>query len=212
MTLLIKRELAIGRKEWDNSRSFFGINQIHLMGLVLRFERIRALVGPGWIEDMNAWKILKNFISIMMPYSIDPGFKDNDTDIERGSLNFNCGEGGIALDYNLRSIGANLRYKKPVIAIRLNHLLRGTRVTPENLSLWISDDNKLYRRYDGKARFSKETNTIIIDQLDFTCQYLKIHCDFNDESFTFSEDCKKILEVYGPPDLDRVMTCTGFKS
>jgi hypothetical protein len=160
---------------------------------------------------LKAIQKYNRLISAVVPYSAETGVVHNDINLECGSVIFGD-TGGVALDYNANSIGANLGCRKSVITIRLRNRAEKTRVRPENLSLWISDNNKLYRRYGGKIKFSKEIKAITLDHLDFTCQYLKIHCDLNDARFTFSEDCKNILEIYGPPNFDGAITCSRFQS
>jgi hypothetical protein len=111
----------------------------------------------------------------------------------------------IALDRNLRSIGVNFGSKRPVVGIRLRRSPRSIRVKPENLSLWISDNNQVYNQYTGRMSFSNETQALILDHLDFSCQYWKIHCDFKDYKYTFSwMDIETMIETYGPPDFSQI--------
>jgi hypothetical protein len=46
----------------------------------------------------------------------------------------------------------------------------------------------------------KEPKPLLLDHPDFSCQYLKIHCDFKGDKYTFAEDFESIIKIYGPPD------------
>jgi hypothetical protein len=197
MTLLIEKEVTLVQEEWNSYRTFFNINS----EITSRFERIRTFLAPSLPEGLNIARRYYKLVASMNPYSFEVGFLENDVNPEFGALGFNC-SGGVALDCNLRSIGGNLGIKKSVAAIRLQRGVDETRVRPENLSVWISDDNKVYRRYTGSVSFSNETRATLLDHLDFSCQFLKIHCDFKDDKYTLAEDFKRILEIYGPPDFD----------
>lgn len=204
--LFIEKELSIAQKEWYNSMTFFRAyrNLVNEMGVITsRFEKYRVILGPTLIESLNSWKLYNNYFK-NIKYSIEAGYLDNDTNPETSPLiNFGY-SGGFALDCNLRSIGAKLGSKKQIVAIRLRTWGEKTRIKPENLSLWISDDNKLYQRYTGKITFSSEIHAITLDHLNFTCKYLKIHCNLENDKYTFAEDFKKIIETYGPPDFSQI--------
>ncbi len=202
LRLLIEKERARARKEWNSSRLFFTIDRTTLEGLALRCQRFQALLQSTPLAELNGWGNCNKLDSSPVPYSVETGYLENDVTQESGVISFGT-KGGFALDYNFRSIGVDLGSKKPVAAIRLRHYADETRVKPENLSLWISDDNKLFRRYTEKIVFSREAHAILLDNLDFSSRYFKIHCDFKDDRYTFAEDFKNILEVYGPPDFER---------
>jgi hypothetical protein len=198
MTPLVEKEIAAVHKSWNSSRGLFVLNRSIFVEIPSKFERIRIYLAPGLLEELNAWKRYHRFLQ-NTKYTIDVGFVDNDVKPETGQLIFS-NSGGFALDYNFRSIGANLGNKKRVLGIRLRRWAEETRVRSENLSLWISEDNKLYSRYVGRVTFSNEKKATLLDHLDFTCQYLKVHCDFKDDKYTLAENYKDILEIYGPPD------------
>ncbi len=199
MTLFIEKEVTLAQDEWNSSRSFFAIKRTLLDKLDFRYKTFQALFQPTLLKELNSYKRFNKLVSNLMPYSVETGYLENDIIPELGALSFNC-SGGVALDYNLRSIGANLGVKKSVAAIRLRRSAEETRVAPENLSLWISDDNKRYSRYTGKIIFTNGNRSITLDTLNISCQYVKIHCNFKDDKFTLAEDFKSILEIYGPPD------------
>ncbi len=197
----ISQEIVLAQNEWLSSRSFFKTYHVVLNWIIPLLENYQSLSGPIQHEESNLRNQTDKLLSSMKPYSAETGYLDNDFNTESGVLTFGY-SGGWALDYNLRSIGANLGSKKSVVAIRLQRGADETRIKPKNLSLWISDDNKLYRRYDGEISFSNEGRTMLLDHLNFSCQYLKIHCDFKDDKYTFAEDFKKIIETSGPLDFN----------
>ncbi|MGA2462844.1 MAG: hypothetical protein ABSH06_00630 [Thermodesulfobacteriota bacterium] len=200
----IQKEIVLAQNEWLSSRNLFKTHQIIFNSIIPLSENYRSLSGPILHKESNLWNQTHRLVASTKPYPAETGYLDNDLNPEPGALIFGYSAGGWALDYNLRSIGANLGSKKSVAAIRLRRWGEETRVRSENLSLWISDDNKLYRRYDGKISFPNEGFAMLLDHLDFSCQYLKIHCDFKDDRYTFAEDFKKIIETYGPPDFSQI--------
>jgi hypothetical protein len=199
MTALVEKEIVAANREWNAFKTFFFINRSNPGGIDSIFERVRFFLGQNFLEELNSWKHYNEFVQNRKPYIAQTGYLENDFNPPDGLLdNFNY-LGGFALDSRLRSIGINLGSKKPVAAIRLRRGTKETRVKPENLSLWISDDNKLYRRYTAKITFSNEARAMTLDHLDIVCQFLKIHCTFNDDKYTFAENFKTMLEIYGPP-------------
>jgi len=190
--------IKCARERWETSKRFFDVIQIANEKIILPFKDYDVLSGHILLKDTNLWKQLEKLILSLKSYTFITGFSDNDVSPESGPLTFGH-TGSVALDCRLRSIGANLGEKKPVAGIRLRRWQKETRVKPDNLSLWISDDNKSYRRYAGQIHFSTEDRAITIDRLDITCRFLKVHCDFKDDQYTFAENFKNILEIFGPP-------------
>ena len=143
-TQKIVQEMAFAQKEWENSRNFFKTNQIILDRIIPFLENQRTLLEPFLQKESNIWNQTYKLLSSMKPYAAETGYLENDFKPESGALTFGY-SGGWALDYNLRSIGANLGSKKSVVAIRLRRVAEKTRVKPDNLSIWISNDSKLPR-------------------------------------------------------------------
>jgi hypothetical protein len=185
------------QKDWINLRSFFIVRQSILDEIIPRIDRIQSILGPDLLRELNGFSRWNRLISTIAPYSAERAFLENDFNPESGFLSFGY-SGGVALDYNLRSIGANLGNKKLIVAICLRRWADQTRVKPENLSLWTSDDNRVYSRYIGQITFSNKARAMFLDHLDITCQYLKVHCDFKDDKYTYAEDLKSLIEVHGP--------------
>jgi hypothetical protein len=198
LAVIVERQIAFAKNQWNEFRNFFAYENI-LGGIDTLFDKIRFIIGNHLVDGFHSWKNYNNFCSSKMPYFSKFGFLDNDLSPALGTLdNFNY-SGGFALDCRLRSIGANLGNKKPVVAIRLRRWNQETRVKPENLSIWISDDNKVFRKYSGKITFSNQSRAMTLDHLDIVGQFIKIHCDYKDDKFTFAENFNNVLEVYGPP-------------
>jgi hypothetical protein len=199
MTAIVERQIAFATNQWNEHRTFFAYDNNLFGGIDTLFDNLRFSFGSELINEFSAWKRYKEYCETRKPYTTHIGFLDNDLDPAHGILtNFNY-VGGFALDANFRSIGANLVCKKSVIAMRLRRWNQETRVKPKNLSIWISDDNKTFRRYAGQIRFSEEPRAITLDHLDIIGQFIKIHCDFRDNEFTFAEKLNNVLSIYGPP-------------
>ena len=199
MAILVERQIAFAKNQWNQFRTFFAYDKTNLGGIDSLFDKIRFFLGTKLLNEFPAWKRYLEYCESRKPYIALIGFSDNDLNPAHGILtNFNY-TGGFALDYNFRSIGANLLSRKPVVAIRLRRWNQETRVKPENLSIWISDDNKVFRRYIGQITFSNEARAMTLDHLLIVCQFIKIHCDFRDEKSTFAENFRNILSIYGPP-------------
>jgi hypothetical protein len=175
--VLVEEQTTFARKQWNESRTFFAYDENNFGKLFAVFDKIRSIE----------------------PYNIRLGFIDNDLNPAHGVLSNFDYIGGIALDYNLRSIGADLKIVKPIVAMRLLKTTKETRVKPENLSLWISNDNRLYRRYSGRISYFTESKAMTLDHLDIVGQFVKIHCDINDDKYTFGVPFNNILNIYGPP-------------
>lgn len=187
------------QKDWINSRSFFIVRQRILDEIAPRIDRIQSILDTDLLDELNGFRRWNRLLSSVAPYPAQRAFLENDINLESGFLSFGY-SGGVALDYNLRSIGANLGSRKPIVGICLRRWAEQTRVKPENLCLWTADDNRVYSRYIGQITFSNKPRAMFLDHLDIRCQYLKVHCDFKDDKFTYAEDLKSLIEVHGPPD------------
>ena len=200
MEEIVERYISYEKKQWDESKTFFIFDGLrYFQEIDTLFDRIRIIIGKNLVDEFHSWTKFHEFYNSKKPYAPRLGFLDNDLNPAFGTLDNFSYSGGFALDYRLRSIGANLASKKPVVAIRLRRWNQETRVKPENLSIWISDDNKIFRRYSGRITFSNESRAMTLDHLDIVGQFIKVHCDYRDEKFTFAENFNNLLEIYGPP-------------
>lgn len=60
-----------------------------------------------------------------------------------------------------------------------------TRNSPENVEVWVSDDNVNYRRVDGWTLTHDSEGNILISGLDVTARYIKAHSTFTDTAYQF---------------------------
>ena len=199
LAVLVERQIAFAKNQWNEFRTFFAYDRTTFGGIDTLFDKIRFSLGAKILNEFPAWKRYVEYCESRKPYITRMGFSANDLNPADGALtNFDY-TGGFALDYNFRSIGANLSSRKPIVAIRLRRWNQETRIKPENLSIWISNDNKVFRKYSGRITFANESQAMTLDHLLIVCQFIKIHCDFKDAKFTFAENFSNILSIYGPP-------------
>lgn len=186
-------------KEWNASKVFVGFSRDNLNRINSLYDKMSYFRDPNILEEFISVKHYNLFVQSQKPYIAQTGYLENDLDPFIGRLSNFGYSGGFAIDYRLRSIGANLGSKKPVIAIRLRSGIEKTRVRPENLSLWTSNDNRLYLKHTGNILFFYDSQGITLNLLEITTQYLKIHCNWKDDKYTFANNLNSILSIYGPP-------------
>ncbi len=121
--------------------------------------------------------------------SMRPGSKAalslHDPDPYTGALRSTGVDVSIALDSDLNSVGLDMGS-----AVRLNHLiLKNTdashRLTKKDLSLYVSDDNRDYRKV-GDWDFLQMGDGLHLYNFDETARYFKVHCHFGDDAYTFT--------------------------
>ena len=189
-------KLATYETEWKTSKSYkdFETNCSRLRFL---FDPLIPYLIP---QDNYQQNILSNYDSIK-PTNINSckvGYVEEDYYPEKGSIDFTR-SGGVALDLNNRSIGVDLGEVKSIVAIRLYSWAEKYRIKSSNLSLWTSNDNKVYYQYHGKSYTNLNSSNIILDGLDINNRYVKVHCNLTDNHYTFVADLKSILTVFAPP-------------
>lgn len=203
---IVDKQISFLGNQWNEYRIFFAYDKTnysydknHFGGIDTLFEKIRFFLGPKLVNSFPAWKRYFEYCESRKPYIAHIGFSDNDLDPAQGVLtNFNY-TGGFPLDRNSRSIGADLGGRKPVVAISLRSWNLETRVKPENITIWISDNNKTFQKYTGQITFSRGFRTMTLDHLDIVSQFIKLHCNYEDDKYTFTEDLNNMLQIYGPP-------------
>ncbi len=188
--------LATLEKEWETSKSYKDYDAI-CFRLRFYFDPLIPYLIP---QDKYQQSILRNYDSAKSTnrQSYKVGYVEGDYYPEKGSIGF-TGGGGIALDYNNRSIGADLEEAKNIVALRLNSWTDKYRIVSSNLSLWLSNDNKIFFKYPGNLNIYFNAKSILIDELDINSRYIKINCNLRDKNYTFAEDFKSILTIFAPP-------------
>lgn len=194
----LQKKRALFIKEWSVSKLLYEFNQQILKEMDSIFKQLPCFLSPRTLEELGSVRRYNSFVLTLKPYIIQTGYLQNDIDPSIGRIsNFNY-SGDFAFDYRLRSLGADLKSKKQVQAIRLRNNTEMSRVKPSNLSLWTSQDNIHYLKYDGNIIFSYDSRSITLYNLAIDAQYLKIHCNWEDYQYTFSNNFDSILSVYGP--------------
>jgi hypothetical protein len=183
-------------KEWDHSNSYknYEINYSELLNI------ITPLIPYLYPQNKYHQNILEAYNSLRLnEIAFDrAGYVESDFYPEKGPIDFS-GFGGFALDAHNRSVGVDLGEVKKVAALRLYTYAGKYRIGSANLSLWFSNDNKAFFKYQRKLSIYFGSNSILIDQVDIDSRYLKVNCNFKDANYTFAEDLRRILKVYGPP-------------
>lgn len=133
------------------------------------------------------------------------GWRENDTDPATGQLGF--GEiGGVAFDYNLRSIGLDLLADRLVSGLVLTGStdFKGptTRVEPGDLRVWVSQDNRSWTEQSGWSG-TKDGLTITLHGPSVTTRYVKITQPYADKAFTLAGYMQSFIHVLpARPDLE----------
>ncbi len=126
--------------------------------------------------------------SVIVP-SMRPGSKAalalHDPDPYTGALYSTGADVSFTLDSDLNSVGLDMGS-----AVRLNHLtMKNTdashRLTKKDLSLYVSDDNRAYRKVRDWD-FLQMGDGLHLYNFDETTRYFKVHCHFGDNAPTFT--------------------------
>lgn len=187
-------------KDWEESNSYLSYEQ-NLNYLQKKFNPLIPYLIPKNLSQKNII-ISYNYLSFTNMNISKIGYVEGDHDPSKGQITFSC-NGGFALDKNERSIGCDLGEEKKVSALRLNSSTPKYRIESNNLSVWISNDNKSYCNNKGNLFFYFYDHSILIDKLDIFARYIKIHCNLKEGNYTFSENFNNILTAYAPPRFNR---------
>ena len=132
------------------------------------------------------------------------GWLESDSDPATGRLAF--GEvGGVAFDYNLRSIGLDLLAARQVSGLVLTaspDFKPTTRLEASDLRIWFSDDNATWTEQSGWSG-TKDGLTITMNGPAATTRYVKITQPYSDKAFTFAGYMQDFIHVLpARPDLE----------
>nr|WP_246211683.1 exo-alpha-sialidase [Phytoactinopolyspora alkaliphila] len=125
------------------------------------------------------------------------GYRNGDTDPATGDLGSLGYTNNFAFDYNKRSAGVDLRYPQFVSRIVLVDRDTSTRLTPADISVWVSDTNNGDWQQVTGAAVTQEPGYLVIDGIDEVTQFVKVVQPYTDTAYTF---------VNALPDLLRVVT------
>jgi hypothetical protein len=131
------------------------------------------------------------------------GFVGNDLDPATGNLGGWAPSGGLAFDYQRRSIGIDLRTPIEVTGVTLQdddvtYPPAGTRLTAADLAIWVSDTNSGdWRRLADWTVARTNGGAFVLSGPAVTTRYLKISQPYGDTKFTFANDFARILQITG---------------
>lgn len=129
----------------------------------------------------------------------DIGFLANDSDPATGRIsNFGLHQ-VLAMDYQRRSIGADLFDVTEISGIQVvdNNLIgtAGNRVQPQDLRIWTSDTNLGdWQELTGWTG-TKDGAAITVSGAAVSTRYVKVSHSFSDNAFTFANDQQRLLRV-----------------
>jgi dipeptidyl aminopeptidase/acylaminoacyl peptidase len=110
------------------------------------------------------------------------GYLDDDLDAAHGALSFLPigGTGGFGFDYRSRSAGLDLSAPLTVVEVELTND-KGkvpSALGPENLTLWVSDDNRTYTQvpqFACEKRVVGNGEVLILSGFEVTARFIKVH-------------------------------------
>jgi hypothetical protein len=184
------------KTKWNNSNSFkdYEVNRSELLNIIAPLIPYLCPQNENQKELLRSYKALTSYSR----YTYKVGYVEGDYYPEKGPIDFS-GVGGFALDAHNRSVGVDLVEAKKVSALRLSTYTNKYRIRSANLSLWYSNDNRTFFKYQGKLISYFNPKSILIDEIDIVSRYLKVNCNFKDANYTFADDLKNILIIYAPP-------------
>lgn len=123
-----------------------------------------------------------------------------DTDPPTGNLaHIGLSTARFALDYRNRSIGAAFWDPATIVKLTLRDddlsAAEGTRLTPDDLSVYVSDSNNSDWRMVEGVQVSPIDGGFEFTGLNETTRYVKVVQPYADDAFTFTNQVSKMLEV-----------------
>lgn len=113
------------------------------------------------------------------------GFLANDTDPRIGNLtNFSDSAGLFALDYRARSVGIGFWEPTRVRGLILNDNNTATRITPDDLRVWVSDTNDSdWTEIEG-VHVARTVRGFEFSGFDVTARFIKVSQPYTDTAHT----------------------------
>ena len=186
------------------------------------FRRTSSLPRPGWLVVMIALVVpalaLPAVAAVPQTEAAVPqtetaeadeqlrsvgGLRNADTDPATGALPGFGGTGGAAVDYQRRSVGADLSAVTTVRRIELVDRDDASRLTTDDYTLWVSQDNIAYEEVTGWSLSAEVVNGQLVhtfDGFESAARYVKINTRYEDTAYTFVlANLTRDVRVYGDP-------------
>lgn len=130
---------------------------------------------------------------------LDPviGILEHDTDPATGNLDFFGLSGEAALDYNYRSVGADMALPVEVSSLELVDDGQGNRVQSGDLKVWVSDTNASDWQELTDWTGVKNGQVITLSGTSVTTRYIKVSQSYGDTSYTFTNKLQSLLRFPG---------------
>lgn len=164
---------------------------------------------------MKKWMILMVIMSLLVfdtvfasPSPADDerltavvGLANNDTNPAAGAITNWGGRGSVAVDYQRRSVGADLGGVNTVRQLELVNRTDSSRLIPSDYTLWKSDDNVTYELIeDWELETKVEEGQLhhVFTGFEVETRYIKVNTSYEDTSYTFVlANLQEDLRVYG---------------
>ena len=151
---------------------------------------------------MKKWMILMVIMSLLVfdtvfasPSPADDerltavvGLANNDTNPAAGAITNWGGRGSVAVDYQRRSVGADLGAVNTVRQLELVNRTDSSRLIPSDYTLWKSDDNVTYELIeDWELETKVEEGQLhhVFTGFEVETRYIKVNTSYEDTSYTF---------------------------
>lgn len=161
----------------------------------------RFIAAAGTVSGDDARDTLREAGEELTRQVADPwptlyGWLGGDVEPETGNLeNLGLSSALVALDYRNRSVGAAFWEPVTITGLTLRDADGTTRLTPGDLSVYVSDTNDGdWRRVEG-VQVARVANGFTFTGLDVTARYVKVVQPYSDDAFTFTHQLSTMLEV-----------------
>ncbi|HEY0248890.1 MAG TPA: exo-alpha-sialidase [Gryllotalpicola sp.] len=165
---------------------------------------VRLLLQEGWSNKLNARGTVVSLqlapdgrLLATEDHTLDPitplvGYAQ-DPNPATGSLVSLGGTGRVALDYQRRSVGIDFGEATAVSGLALvQDAVSGSRLTPADLSIWVSDDNAHWHQLTGWT-IQGGALVFTLSGPSVTTRYIKVNQSYADNAWTFANNLDQIL-------------------
>ncbi|MFD0961440.1 DUF2341 domain-containing protein [Paenibacillus chungangensis] len=178
-----------------------GQSTLGLLGDKVKVEKWYGLSYPAeWVQNLVT---VEPPGSLVVPgtdvLAASIGFTLSDHNPSTGALSDFGATYGFALDYDYRSVGADLGEEQSFNSIELSGTQPLSRVEKPDLSLYVSNDNATYTKVQDWD-FLKLGERIILYNFSETARYVKVHNHFDDPGFTYQNaNLQQMMKVFNRP-------------